>query len=538
MFRFARYFFFVFLITTVIPLLLMFVWTNHQMQRMEHERERHILDVGVKQLNNLTFQYLKMQESDILEKMQNVSLQNFSDSDFNKLFAPAKVEKTKAQKVESYYEVLNISGVPDIYGVSVIPLGKSAIKISRQVDLSKLRPNGPFDVELYLGAEISKKSFMASIHDPFMPKPPGDDHPFFDKTPPPLIYENPRTFEYEKAPIFGKNGETVATLLIRTGFHKKPMEFGKSFENIFGLIILLAGSVSSLVVGFYVNRNFIKPLFILSEASKQVQNGNLSFKLDTNIKQRQILNTFTNFNRMIKGLREKEELRKNFITNLTHDLRTPLIAQERSLELISKEFEDLGMQDAYELAKSLEKNNNHLLRMVNLILESYRFDSEALNLEISPINLFELMNDCFEKLKPLSNQKDIVLLNKIPPDFIKIEGDITSFKRIFLNLISNDIENIEQSGTIKVDVELLENFVKIYVEDDGPGISKEDINYIFDRYYTGKSDERKIGSGLGLDVCKKLVEMHNGEISVESEVNEYTRFIINLPLKFHGNEGK
>ncbi len=538
MFRFARYFFFVFLITTVIPLLLMFVWTNHQMQRMEHEREHHLLDVGVKQLNNLTFQYLKMQESDILEKIQDLSQQNFSDSDFSRIFAPAKVEKAKAQKVESYYEVLNISGVPEIYGVSVVPFGKSAIKISHQVNLSKLRPNGPFDVELYLGAEISKKSFMASIHDPFMPKPPGMGHPFLDETPPPLVYENPRTFEYGKVPILGRNGETVATLLIKTGLHKKPMEFGKSFENIFGLIILLAGSVSSLLVGFYINRNFIKPLFIISEASKQVQNGNLSFRLDTNIKQRQILNTFTNFNRMIKGLREKDELRKNFITNLTHDLRTPLIAQERSLELISKEFEDLGMKDAYELAKGLEKNNNHLLRMVNLILESYRFDSETLNLEISLVNLSSLVDDCFEKLKPLSDQKNIVLLNRIPSDFIPVEGDITSFKRIFLNLISNDIENIEQNGTIKLDVELLGNFVKIYVEDDGPGISKEDINYIFDRYYTGKSDERKIGSGLGLDVCRKLVEMHSGEISVESEVNKYTRFIIKLPLKFQGNESK
>jgi hypothetical protein len=152
------------------------------MQMMEHEREHHLLDAVSNSLNNLTFQYLKMQESDILEKIQDLSQQNFSDSDFSRIFCSGKGRKSKGSKGESYYEVLNISGVPEIYGVSVVPFRQKCHKKSRiRLIFSKLRPNGPFDVELYLGAEISKKSFMASIHDPFMPKPPGMGHPFWMK---------------------------------------------------------------------------------------------------------------------------------------------------------------------------------------------------------------------------------------------------------------------------------------------------------------------------------------------------------------------
>ena len=111
-----------------------------------------------------------------------------------------------------------------------------------------------------------------------------------------------------------------------------------------------------------------------------------------------------------------------------------------------------------------------------------------------------------------------------------------------MNLILNSIESISKNSIIKnsiiknsiikISAELYDNSIKIFVEDNGPGIAQEDQDHIFNRYFTGKTEERKLGAGLGLYVCKKLMELHNGEISVKSRQNEYTRFTIILPFNY------
>jgi len=575
MFKFARYFFLVFLITTVIPLLLMFFWTHHQMESMMHQHEQHMNNISIIQLKNYTNQYLKIQEGNILEKLRGVSPEKMSLSQLNNIFKADKIEwvyDKNINKVTSYYEVLkdNSQAKPVLYGVSVLPFENSkikGIKIIKKVDINQLRPLGHFDLEIYYGNKIEKNSYKDIItnHFPPLPEkfplnfqgphpegfPPGGPIPegpppdnFSSQGFPPNDLQHNRVdripnnadFKPNSLNLTNINGETVALLVLLPPMHYKPHGPFMPFDNLFGLIVLLAGIVMSLLTGFYINDNFVKPLMSISDASKKVQNGDLSSELSTkNIKQKNILDTYNNFNKMIIGLRDKEKLRKNFISNLTHDLRTPLIAQEKSLELISNKFEQLESRNEFELAKSLERNNHHLLRMVNLILESYSFDEGSLNLTITKINIFELINGCYETLKPLILEKDIQFFNNVPKDFPMINADLTSLKRIFLNLISNAVENIQTGGSININAEMCGNSIKICVEDNGNGISEQDLLLIFDRFYTGKSFNRKLGSGLGLDVCKKLVELHKGEIKVESKLNEYTKFTTMLPLDFQGD---
>jgi len=568
MFKFARYFFTVFLITTIVPLVLMFSWNHHQMESMMQKTHQHFLDMGNKELSRSIQQYLKIRESFLLEKILDLPADEISLKELQSIFKTDKIKliyNKKINKVESYYETIESkpSNKLELYNVLVVPYEVSnikGIKISEKVNLNQLHPNGPFDIEVYLGSKINKNSLVDVIKNPNFSPPP----PFMQnkKMPPPPRFKENQKFEkfenseYKEVKITNNYGKVVAVLVIKHaemneppfadfrpnhGFHGPPPPMpgvGHNIENELGLLILLAGSVLSLLTGFYLSKNFINPLLILSNALKQVQKGNLSFELDTNIKQEQITAIFNDFNQMIKGLKEKDTLRKSFVTNLTHDLKTPLIAQERSLGMIAKEFEELNLKEPYKLAKGLEKNNKHLLRMVNLILESYRFDSENLNLIISDINICELINNCFEKLNSLALEKNIQLLNNISNDFALVNADITSLKRVFLNLISNSIDNITQNGKIEISAETCNDFVKIFVQDNGSGIAQEDLTSVFDHYYTGKSDDRKIGSGLGLYVCKKLIEMHNGEIIVESEVNKYTKFIIKLPLKSQLREDK
>jgi len=564
MFKFARYFFAVFLITTIVPLLLMFSWNHSQMEKMVFEKKHHFLNIGNEELKKSIAQYLRIKESFVLEKVLNLSSESLSEDKLKHIFNTDKVAFVKDKslsKVNSYYCALPANSEhKELYSTFIIPYkygNYDGLKITEKVDLNQLHPNGPFVIEIYTGDKVNKQNFSQVVLDPLI------KHDDFIKNdlkkrfgitpdankPPRRMPDRGFAQESNNVNIIDNNGKVIAILVIKhvdmpermfmpppPGVRQNfgpPMPFDAPLnpENQLGLVILLAGSILSLLIGFYLNKTFVNPLILLSDALKKVQQGDLSFELDTKINQEQIMNIFKDFNKMVRGLKEKEILRKSFVTNLTHDLKTPLIAQERSLGMIAEEFEALNLKHPYELAKGLEKSNNHLLRMVNMILESYKFDSEKLDLNFTKINLEELVNNCYEKLNALALEKNTEFINKIPKDFFEIEADPTSLKRIFVNLISNSIDNINKNGKIQISAEDKDDFVEICVEDNGAGISKEDISSVFDHYYTGKSGDRKIGSGLGLYVCKKLVEIHKGEIFVESELNNFTKFTIILPKK-------
>lgn len=554
MLKFAKNFFIVFLITTIVPLAMMFFWNHHQMEKFVNEKEQRLIDFESNKLSKSVENYLKIRQSIILEKILFLPEKQMTSANLRHILQTDRIifSKNKIGNLKTYYKNIN----SELYNITEVPYfatGYNSIQVIEKVDLAQLHPGGFFDIEVYIGDKISKHSLLDTIKDPMDMNSPPRPHPNF-----PMEKRVSRNIK-----VYDDNNNVIAILILKskhmpmpprvggrppfpphdgrfapnppgnpplTGMTPPPFAERPPPENIFGLLILFVGSTLSLITGFYISKNFVNPLLVLSDALKKVKDGNLSFEINTKIKQEQIQDIFNNFNDMIKGLKEKDLLRKSFITSLTHDLKTPLIAQERSLGLISKEFEELGMEKAHQLAKGIEKNNAHLLRMVDLILESYRFEFEKLTLNMTKMNLSELIGECYEKLGSLAEEKNIELINSIPVDLPAITADETSIKRIFLNLISNSIDNMLQSGKVEINAVISDKFLTIRVKDNGAGISEKDMQHIFERYYTGKSDERKIGSGLGLFVCRKLVEMHNGEISVTSEMNRYTEFVIKLPI--------
>lgn len=543
MFKYTRYFLIIFVITMVIPIISIFMWTNHQLRKMEEKASQHFIEVGVTQLDEAIKQYQSIREGIILEKIQNMSPSQLNEAELKKVFDEDSLEfiYKNTDKITAGYEVINgkKNKKPEIHNVFVIPIKSpytnlKGIKITEKSDFSELNIQGPFIIEVYAKDKIDKTSFIATVKDPF--RPPSVLKKSFLSPP---IPDNVRNTgiptdpynRYRIKKILDKNGDAVATFLLKTTIQTKHIGPLKFLENSFGLIIFFGAMALSLLIALYINRNFITPLMVLSEASKEVMKGNLDTHVSTNIKYAQILSTFDNFNAMVKGLKEKEKLRNSFITSLTHDLRTPLIAQERCLTFISQKFKQMKLEEEYDLAKSLEKNNKHLLRMVNIILESYQFDSQNQQLSFSSINISKIVDDCLEKLKPLLIDKNLEVTNSIPQNLPEITADAIALRRVFINLISNAVENLSQNDKIKISAAISDSTLNITVEDNGPGIAKDDMEHIFEQYYTGKSIDRKLGSGLGLYVCKKLIELHNGKITVESEVGKYTKFNIQLPAQ-------
>ncbi|MEI7473909.1 MAG: HAMP domain-containing sensor histidine kinase [bacterium] len=552
MLKFSRYFFIIFLIMTITPLLLMFCWHGYQIEQDMHKKEDGFFNIGFKQLEYATNDYLKIQEENTQRIIDNLpkklinlnQYKNIFDADNaylitsdNKIIGTSKppliLNKLKYQntrKIIGSYELLT-DNKNEIVTVIDVPFNQDKYKrliLIDKINFNKLYPHGPFNLEVYSGSKIESNKLITTIKDPFLmpPRSPFKNPPFgheFDKMPlnPPPIKNIPS----KKLNIKDRSGNTIALLLLKMQIIQPPMN---SPLSSISLIILLGGAVFSLLSGFYIKQNFVNPFLLISTASKKVQEGDLSFQLTSNVKHKDISETIKRFNSMIEELKEKQELRVSFITNLTHDLKTPLIAQERAIELIIKEFEKLNLTEQLKLAKGIDKNNKHLLRMVSLLLESYHFDSNNINLKITNINLHNLIEQCFEQLNSLASTKNINLKNNVPNDII-LQADINSIKRVCLNIMANAIDNIQNNKDVKITAMNQNTNIKIIIEDNGHGISPKDLNFLFDRYYTGKSDERKIGSGLGLYVCKQLVELHKGSISVESEINNFTRFTIILP---------
>lgn len=229
-------------------------------------------------------------------------------------------------------------------------------------------------------------------------------------------------------------------------------------------------------------------------------------------------------------LQESEHLRETFVSALTHDLRTPLVAERRALDLLESLRHHLP-EKLQGLTERLIRNNDDLLDMVNKLLEVYQYEAGKIRLLPEAISLWTLSNDCVQQLLPLAESKSIALVNNIPESFPLIEADTDQLRRILVNLVGNAIQNLKEGDTVSLKAADLDESVELIVEDNGPGIASERLPHLFDRYFVAEQTTKKIGTGLGLSICKMIVKLHGGSIWVESTLNQGTIFHVTLPKK-------
>jgi len=231
----------------------------------------------------------------------------------------------------------------------------------------------------------------------------------------------------------------------------------------------------------------------------------------------------------LERLQESERTRETFISALTHDLRTPLVAERRALDLLHAQQAQLPKQ-LMPLTERLIKNNDDLLGMVTKLLEIYQYESGQIRLWLTEVHLNALVEGCFEILQPLAEGKRLRLLNRVPAKLEPLLADTDQLKRLLMNLLGNAIHNMNNDdGEIVVVASELGRAVELRVMDNGPGIAPDIIPHLFERYFVLQQTRKKIGSGLGLSICKMIVKLHGGSIRAESELERGTEFIIMLP---------
>ena len=233
--------------------------------------------------------------------------------------------------------------------------------------------------------------------------------------------------------------------------------------------------------------------------------------------------------RSMLRLKETIEQRENFVSCLTHDLRTPLVAANRMLDLIAQQvFGDLN-DEQQEAIASIAKSNENLLEMLNTLLETHHYELGQKNLSFISVNLQQLIAEVVNELKPLALDKDIELNCDLDRDIPEIKGDRLELRRVITNLIANGIKFTDR-GSVKISLGQTSLEVLVTVEDTGIGISPQEQNTIFQRYHQG--NHRRAGKGLGLYLCQQIINAHQGKLVVKSTQNEAksgTTFTFSLP---------
>ncbi len=294
------------------------------------------------------------------------------------------------------------------------------------------------------------------------------------------------------------------------------------------MIVLIEGIL--IIIGIIlISNHFLRPITKFYPVINKLSNGEFGDKVD--VKSNDEFKVLANsFNSMSVKLNEVELQRKEFVGNVSHELKTPL----SSIKLLSESLllQDEVEEEVYrEFLIDINNEVDRLNRIVTDLLSLVDIDKKQLVLDYQPAYLNYLIEKIIEQLKPLADQKNITL-NYYEDDSIQIKIDKGKIKQALINIVHNAIKYTRDNGNVDIKVYKEKDFAVISIRDTGVGISEDNLQYIFDRFYRAdKARSRNTGgTGLGLSISKQIVNLHHGTISVKSKMDEGTDFYIRLPI--------
>ena len=306
--------------------------------------------------------------------------------------------------------------------------------------------------------------------------------------------------------------------------------FIKDIRNmIIGISLLMIIVVISISI--FISQKISKPIIVVSKMTDSLKRGGYDQTLEYESSIVEIDNLVNSINDLSKELYNMEKLRKRLTSDISHELRTPLTSIQTHLEAMID-----GIWEPTE--ERLISVNEEVIRISHLVDELKnlaKYDSDKNKLNISEVDLEQLIKNIIYNNESFALEKNI----KIEYNLEKIKAHIDKEKisQVIVNLISNAIRytncNCERLGKIIIRLYKEENLIKISVKDNGIGIPKKSLDYIFERFYrVDKSRCRNTGgTGVGLTIFKYIIYIHNGNIEVKSEVNKGSEFIVSIPYK-------
>ncbi len=224
------------------------------------------------------------------------------------------------------------------------------------------------------------------------------------------------------------------------------------------------------------------------------------------------------------------EQREEFMATLTHDLKNPLMGTNRVLELLAEQAMGSISDEHAELLLQIRDSNKLLLAMIQNLLDVYRFEKDINAVVLANTHLRDVLSSCLKDITPFAESKKIQIKTSYSETMTTVVADAMAMRRVFQNLLDNALKFTPAGGQISLKVAPTNGSVCVEIEDNGPGMSKDELSRIFNRFAQGRAGRKfSPGTGLGLFLCKQIVEAHNGQIVCQSQEGQGAKFLVTLP---------
>lgn len=296
-------------------------------------------------------------------------------------------------------------------------------------------------------------------------------------------------------------------------------------------ILMLIIVTLIIMIAFFLSKHFVAPFAQLTKSIDCLQDSNMEEQISVDTYKETILLSEA-FNKVMKRLKLLDDSRQEFVSNVSHELKTPLTSMKVLADslLVQEEVpNELYKEFMTDIAEEIDRENKIITDLLSLV----KMDKKASDLNIQPVNINELLELLLRRLRPIAARRNIELVfESFRP--VTAEIDEVKLSLAISNLVENAIKYNKDNGWVHVSLNADHKYFFLKVEDSGMGIPEKDQEHIFERFYrVDKSHSREIGgTGLGLAITRSAILMHRGAIKVHSQEGEGTIFNVRVPLNY------
>ncbi|HAT4104887.1 TPA: HAMP domain-containing histidine kinase [Clostridium perfringens] len=325
-----------------------------------------------------------------------------------------------------------------------------------------------------------------------------------------------------------KSGEKIGEVRVKFYGPIFYMQNELVFLDIVNKIILGIGVLlilASTIMGFIISRSITRPINKLMTKAKYISKGEYDKKIEINTDILEINDLINSINNLSQSIKEQENIRKRLTGDISHELKTPLTNIQSHLEAMI----DGIWEPTEERLLSVKEEAERLSSLVSDMQKLNKYDESSIKLKKDNVNISDIICFVIFQFSNLAKSRNIKI--EYEKKNINLYCDKDKITQALVNILSNAIRYSNEGSTIFIEERLKDNKVIISIEDQGIGISEEDLKYVFERFYRADKSRTRAtgGTGIGLTIVKSIVSSHGGEVKLESKLGEGSKFTIILP---------
>ena len=334
----------------------------------------------------------------------------------------------------------------------------------------------------------------------------------------------PKIFSVVAAP----NGGYLYVILAGEQYRSAMQQLRTSWILQQSIAVAVGAAIFAVIAGLLLFKAMTRPLRKLATEMDAFRLSGAAAPPPPQEKADEVERLSRSFADLADRVTKVDQLRRELIANVSHDLRTPLASLQGYLDTLLLKEGQLTADEQRRFIEIASKHSERLGKLVDELFELAKLDSQVTPIKVESFSIAELVQDVVQKFQLRAQQNDVALEAGVRPDLPLVRGDIALMERVLENLIENAIRHTPAGGSVTVSLVPHGERFAVRVADTGSGISEEHLPHIFDRFY--RASDTKGGAGLGLAIAKRILELHGTTLSAESEVDRGTTFTFALSV--------